>query len=781
MTALGQPPGQPPAAQMGQATFSATLTALGQPPGQPPGAQMGQASISTNLTAFGQPLVQPSNNQCLPSILITHVRFGKTPGAIYKEPGPAAQPAQPPQYPPWARLTAIAVIIIINGTRFTAPSSPYNPLPENAPQYDPSPEDGPQDELLPEDGPQSSYVEDVFVPSDHAATNGSDLADTQQCTPLGALEVASDMIEDAEGGMSACASESQLIVSAPAITLPFDRWEPNNLMDVAGYAANFRHEAAMRAAGLHVSPTQAESSGTYRHGTHLTSSLSPAPPMPDPACGPFPDFYVDHGGQMTDSWPVEEGSQSFHASPSAASPSLIPHPTADGAVPLLDSSMGPTRQQPTRTTRKPSIPIQHIPDETLAFETDKKALIIESDITDSDEYAPKHTPQSPSITPSASIMDATEDEVANEGSSKLTARRKAKGKQKASDEAESVPLAPVGRPTQEALKRVEDMRQKIQKDIAKLAQELGWMYSTTMLRLGLARQESRKTLLCNAWKAVEKHKRAQCGETEQWTLQDYNNGYKQWAADHGDDPDAAADLLAEHAALSASEDKKLTSMDIEKRVSRIGVQFAEMANNYKMMCNISVFGAVVHLGSEHVSTLFAPSLEQKAALVRGFNLDESHFLLKAKSMLVLDDDEKIIVEKNAPSAQTQEQKDTVFWTMGKSKRDSWRRWVKQYLSDKIAELVPEHTAGWSGKKFPSLARNLELVLVGWGSRMPEIPNARWDEKKGGQLQLGHWQELVYRIPLSWHNNWVPATLPYLACVWRSAKSPRLVVSLINRV
>lgn len=394
-----------------------------------------------------------------------------------------------------------------------SPSSPYNPSPEDAPQYDPSPEDGPQDELLPEDGPQSSYVEDVFVvPPDRAATNGSDLPDTQQGTPLGALDVASDLIEDAEGGTSA--SESQLIVSAPAITLAFDPWEPNNLMDVAGYAAHFRHEAAMRAAGLHVSPTQAESSGTYSHGTQPTSSLSPATPTPGPACGPFPDFYVDNGGQMADSWPVEEGSQSIRASPSAGSPSSIPHPTADGSAPLLDSSMGPTRQQPARTTRKPSIPVQHIPDETLAFETDKKALIIESDVTDSDEYAPKQTPQSRSITPSASIIDPTEDEVANEGSSKLTARRKAKGKQKASDEAESVPLAPVGRPTQEALKRVEDMRQKIQKDIAKLAQELGWTYSTTMLRLGLARQESRKTLLCNAWKAVEKHKRAQRGESE---------------------------------------------------------------------------------------------------------------------------------------------------------------------------------------------------------------------------------------------------------------------------
>lgn len=70
---------------------------------------------------------------------------------------------------------------------------------------------------------------------------------------------------------------------------------------------------------------------------------------------------------------------------------------------------------------------------------------------------------------------------------------------------------------------------------------------------------------------------------EQWKPQDYNDGYKQWAADHGDDPDAAADLLAEHAALSASEDKKLTSTDIEKRVSRIGVQFAEMVR----YCSIS--------------------------------------------------------------------------------------------------------------------------------------------------------------------------------------------------
>ncbi|KAF7975087.1 hypothetical protein HWV62_10485 [Athelia sp. TMB] len=633
-----------------------------------------------------------------------------------------------------------------------SPSAEYEPSPEDGPQYESLPEGGPQYEFPPKDGPQSSNVEDVFMAaSDLAATSGGEMVETRLGTPPDYSEVASELIEGAEGGVHA--SEGQLTAPVPAITLPFDPWEPNNLMDVAGYAATFRHEAAMRAAGLHVSPTQAGSSGTHNEGTHSPSSPTPVPSTRGPTYDFQPNFYVDHGGQMADSWPEADGSEPLGGSPSAASPSLISHPTADGGgAPLLDSSTGPTRQQPTRTTRKPSIPVQHIPDETLAFETDKKAFIIESDVSDSDEYAPWKPPQSRSVTPSASTMDAPEDAGADEGNSKLTARRKAKGKQKACDDAETAPLAPVGRPTQEALKRVEDMSQKIQKDIAKLAQELGWTYSTTMLRLGLARQESRKTLLCNAWKAVEKHKRAEREEPEQWKPQDYNDGYKKWAADHGDDPDAAADLLAEHAALYASEDKRLTSTDIEKRVSRIGVQFAQMANNYKMTCNISVFGAVVHLGSEHASTLFAPSLEQKAALVRGFNLDESHFLLKAKSMLVLDEDEKIVQERDAPSALTQEQKDTIFWTMGKSKRDSWRRWVKQYLSDKIAELVPEHTAGWSGKKFPTLARNFELVLVGWGPRMPEIPNSGWDEKKGGQLQLGHWQELVYRIPSSWHNN-----------------------------
>lgn len=59
---------------------------------------------------------------------------------------------------------------------------------------------------------------------------------------------------------------------------------------------------------------------------------------------------------------------------------------------------------------------------------------------------------------------------------------------------------------------------------------------------------------------------------------------------------------------------------------------------------------------------------------------------------------------------------------------------------------------WEPKKWPKVAVDHDLVLIGWGPDMPCIPNDKWSDKKRGALTLAHWQNLVSRIPKSWYNN-----------------------------
>lgn len=59
---------------------------------------------------------------------------------------------------------------------------------------------------------------------------------------------------------------------------------------------------------------------------------------------------------------------------------------------------------------------------------------------------------------------------------------------------------------------------------------------------------------------------------------------------------------------------------------------------------------------------------------------------------------------------------------------------------------------WDEKKWPKTAITLRLVLVGWGPSMPCLPNQDWIERRRGGLTQVHWQNLVNRIPESWHNN-----------------------------
>lgn len=50
--------------------------------------------------------------------------------------------------------------------------------------------------------------------------------------------------------------------------------------------------------------------------------------------------------------------------------------------------------------------------------------------------------------------------------------------------------------------------------------------------------------------------------------------------------------------------------------------------------NIAIVGAVIHLGPEHASSMFAADLEQNAALMQGFGVNQQDWLLKAKSILM---------------------------------------------------------------------------------------------------------------------------------------------------
>ena len=50
--------------------------------------------------------------------------------------------------------------------------------------------------------------------------------------------------------------------------------------------------------------------------------------------------------------------------------------------------------------------------------------------------------------------------------------------------------------------------------------------------------------------------------------------------------------------------------------------------------NIAVVGAVLHLGPELASTTFAANMEQNLAMLKGFNVDQQEWLLKAKSILM---------------------------------------------------------------------------------------------------------------------------------------------------
>lgn len=58
----------------------------------------------------------------------------------------------------------------------------------------------------------------------------------------------------------------------------------------------------------------------------------------------------------------------------------------------------------------------------------------------------------------------------------------------------------------------------------------------------------------------------------------HNAAFAAWQRAHGDDPDAVAALLQEHAQIVASENIGSKTTDIPKRVASISQQMADMAS-----------------------------------------------------------------------------------------------------------------------------------------------------------------------------------------------------------
>ncbi|KAF7984931.1 hypothetical protein HWV62_9843 [Athelia sp. TMB] len=336
-------------------------------------------------------------------------------------------------------------------------------------------------------------------------------------------------------------------------------------------------------------------------------------------------------------------------------------------------------------------------------------------------------------------------------------RKKDKGKGKA-DNAEAGPSNPLrGRPSVADNMRVNALSQKIKGEIMELAAAMGINYGTMVRKLGFNQQEQRSgEHLANIFKMVEKHERSEKGQPR-WQSDQYNTAYQQWKTENAGDPDASHKLLQRYHAILSSEVKPLKRKDIEKRVSEVGNQMASLSNNYLMGYNIAVVGAVIHLGPELASTTFAANMEQNLAMLGGFKIDQQEWLLKAKSILMLQQD-----RQRQEVAQEGEVKPTVaksFWDVGQYPRDDYKRFVRHFLGDRMRELIDPPPARWDEKLWPSRALANKLILVGWGPNIATIPNEHYQDKRAGSVRKEEWEALTSRIPQSWKDNKLRKPVP----------------------
>lgn len=151
-----------------------------------------------------------------------------------------------------------------------------------------------------------------------------------------------------------------------------------------------------------------------------------------------------------------------------------------------------------------------------------------------------------------------------------------------------------GRPSFEVTEELERIGHKMQAEVTDLADKFGLSYETVLRKIGFARQqEVREPNLANIFRKVHKHRLAAASErklilsspmtdadlsTATQTAAQYNAAFTGWQEQHGDDPDAVAALLQEHANILASDTKTSRPSDIPKRVSVISQQMADMVS-----------------------------------------------------------------------------------------------------------------------------------------------------------------------------------------------------------
>lgn len=151
-----------------------------------------------------------------------------------------------------------------------------------------------------------------------------------------------------------------------------------------------------------------------------------------------------------------------------------------------------------------------------------------------------------------------------------------------------------GRPSVAANQRLEALGKSIRGQINDVAAELGMNYATAVRKIGFGQQEVRSGHLANVHRMVTKHRllakserelgssaasnRANPLTTGPWSAQKYNNAYKEWKENEGDDPDAVQALLAEHAAILASQIKPVKAADLQKRASSIATQMGSLVS-----------------------------------------------------------------------------------------------------------------------------------------------------------------------------------------------------------
>lgn len=66
--------------------------------------------------------------------------------------------------------------------------------------------------------------------------------------------------------------------------------------------------------------------------------------------------------------------------------------------------------------------------------------------------------------------------------------------------------------------------------------------------------------------------------TEKLSAAQHNAAFSEWHAEHGDDSEAVQALLTEHAKILAEAPQSSRSNEVQKRVSAIAVQMADMVS-----------------------------------------------------------------------------------------------------------------------------------------------------------------------------------------------------------